>query len=332
MADPNACDPCCDPVQTAYDVLTTRVAVLQLLCSINTAVSGGGGVASNVNVADIAGTATAVNNGTSSAGTIRVTVASDSTGQIKLAAGSALIGTVAIDQTTDGTTNAVHLKAGTAIAGKFGIDQTTDGTTNAVHLVAGTAIAGKVGIDQTTPGTTNAVSIAQLGSTTVATSNGGVSAGTLRVTLANDSTGIVSLTTSTASIGKLAANAGVNIGDVAPIATTTGGFTGSRVSGGLSTSVTAIKSSAQSKLGGYILFNPNSTNAFCQIFNIATAGAVTLGTTAPTISVGLPPFGGANLEMDVGVDYSAGIQVAATTTEAGLTALTTNITANFLFK
>lgn len=41
---------------------------------------------------------------------------------------------VAIDQTTQGTTNGMQLKAGTAIAGKFGIDQTTPGTTNGVVL------------------------------------------------------------------------------------------------------------------------------------------------------------------------------------------------------
>ena len=42
----------------------------------------------------------------------------------------------------------------------------------------------------------------------------GAAATAQRVTLANDSTGIVALTASTASIGKLAANSGVDIGDV----------------------------------------------------------------------------------------------------------------------
>ena len=51
-------------------------------------------------------------------------------------------------------------------------------------------------------------------STTVIASGNGVAAGALRVTLASDGTGIVALTTSTASIGKLAANSGVDIGDV----------------------------------------------------------------------------------------------------------------------
>lgn len=64
--------------------------------------------------------------------------------------------TARIDQVTENA-NKVVLAVGSAIIGKVGIDQTTDGTTNAVHLVAGTALAGKFGIDQTTPGTTNGV-------------------------------------------------------------------------------------------------------------------------------------------------------------------------------
>ncbi len=132
--------------------------------------------------------------------------------------------------------------------------------------------------------------------------------------------------------GKLWVNASVSGGTTSLAAASTGGYSASRVSGGLSTVVTTVQASLQSKLGGYILGNPNSTNAYVQIFNVATSGAVTLGTTVPKVSVFLPPFGGANIEMSVGIDFSAGIQVAATTTEAGLTALTTNITANFLFK
>jgi len=58
-------------------------------------------------------------------------------------------------------------------------------------LPAGTAVIGKVGIDQTTPGTTNAVALSTLGTTAVSVSNGTVDAGTLRVTLASNSTGAV---------------------------------------------------------------------------------------------------------------------------------------------
>jgi hypothetical protein len=58
-------------------------------------------------------------------------------------------------------------------------------------LVAGAAIIGKVGIDQTTPGTTNKVSIGTDGTVTINTLPAGTNA-----------------------IGKLAANSGVDIGDV----------------------------------------------------------------------------------------------------------------------
>ena len=47
-------------------------------------------------------------------------------------------------------------------------------------LVTGSALIGKVGIDQTTVGTTNAISLAQIGSSTVATGNGITGAGVQR--------------------------------------------------------------------------------------------------------------------------------------------------------
>lgn len=55
-------------------------------------------------------------------------------------------------------------------------------------LTAGTALIGKVGLDQTTPGTTNAVAISTLNATAVATGNGVVGTGVLRVAVASDNT------------------------------------------------------------------------------------------------------------------------------------------------
>ena len=100
-----------------------------------------------VDNAKVAGAAMAVNNGAASAGTQRVTIASDSTGQVALAAGTAAIG---------------HLGAGAAVIGAVTTDLTTPGTTNKVSigtdgtvaigtaLPAGTALVGKIGIDQAT--------------------------------------------------------------------------------------------------------------------------------------------------------------------------------------
>lgn len=62
-----------------------------------------------VNEAQIAGTTTSVGNGTTDNGTARVTLSSDSTGQVKLATGANIAGKVGIDQTTDVTTNGVEI-------------------------------------------------------------------------------------------------------------------------------------------------------------------------------------------------------------------------------
>jgi len=88
-----------------------------------------------------------------------------------LAAGSAIIGKVGIDQTTPGTTNGTSLAfiGGSAVAAGSGaagaaaarVTVATDSATVAgsASLPTGSNIVGKVGIDQTTPGTTNAVQI-----------------------------------------------------------------------------------------------------------------------------------------------------------------------------
>lgn len=151
------------------------------------------------------------------AGDVVVNINSGQT--VGLVAGSAIVGTVRIDQTTPGTTNGVQfsgsLPAGTNVIGKTGIDQTTPGTTNGVQVIAalpvGANVVGKVGIDQTTPGTTNAVQVigalpvlsagtnvigaltanqstntAQVGGVAVAVGSGASNAGTQRMILSTD--------------------------------------------------------------------------------------------------------------------------------------------------
>ena len=106
----------------------------------------------------------------------RVTLANDSTGVI------ATVTTVTTVGAVTAITNA--LPAGTALLGKVGVDQTTPGTTNAVAVISGQAgIAGGTGVDGAT---------------------------VPRVTLATN----VGLPAGTNAIGKLAANSGVDIGDV----------------------------------------------------------------------------------------------------------------------
>jgi hypothetical protein len=120
-------------------------------------------------------TAASTGNGVSGSGTLRVSVASDSTGQIKL---------------TDGTTTAAVKAASTAAV-----------ATDPAVVVA------------ISPNNTVPTDLALVAGATTQTGNG-TAAGSLRVSLASDSTGQVTLAAGTNGIGKLTANSGVVIGDV----------------------------------------------------------------------------------------------------------------------
>lgn len=106
-------------------------------------------------------------------------------GTVTVAAGSAIIGKVSIDQTTPGTTNGVQVNAALpAGTNKIGALTTVDtvtavttvstvSTVSAVTAItnalpAGSNIIGNVRIDQTTPGTTNGVVVNSTTTTTAA--------------------------------------------------------------------------------------------------------------------------------------------------------------------
>ena len=44
-------------------------------------------------------------------------------------------------------------------------------------------------------------------------------------------------------------------------------------------------------ISGYNLSNPNSALVYVQMFDAASAGSVTLGTTTPVASLAIPPYG-----------------------------------------
>jgi hypothetical protein len=92
----------------------------------------------------------------------------------------------------------------------------------------------------------------------------------------------------------------------------------------------AIKASA-GKLGGWYIYNPNSSPAYVVIYNVAS-GSVTVGTTAAKMILAIPATSAANLEMANGVTFDTAISAAATTTATGNTAPTTALEANFLYK
>lgn len=108
-----------------------------------------------------------------------------------------------------------------------------------------------------------------------------------------------------------------------------------KLENGLSNSVMTVKGSA-GELGAYHCLNQSGAVAYVQVFDAATSGAVTLGSTIPVWSFGLPASsslpGGGNLEWSNGVHFASGIQVAATTTATGSTAPATAVDCNFAYK
>jgi hypothetical protein len=107
---------------------------------------------------------------------------------------------------------------------------------------------------------------------------------------------------------------------------TSGGL--SIVTGSVGGTATAIKASA-GQLYGYHLFNTTAAVAYVQIFNVA-AGSVTLGTTTPTISIGIPASGGVTVNFDKGIAFGTAISFACTTTRTGSTGATCDV--NFFYK
>ena len=85
-----------------------------------------------------------------------------------------------------------------------------------------------------------------------------------------------------------------------------------------------IKASA-GQMYGYYVYNPNSSATFVHFYNVAAA-SVTVGTTAPLMSITIPATSAANLALPYGIAFSnAGWSAAATTTAGGNTAPSTGL-------
>ena len=189
-----------------------------------------GSLASNqsVNVAQVNGVATTTGNGVSGTGVQRVTLASDSTGQVALAAGSATIGALTANQSTNtAQINGVAPTMGNGISGT-GVQRVTlaSDSTGQVTLAAGAATIGALTANQS-------VNAAQINGVAPLMGNGITGTGSQRVTVASDNTAFAvnaTLQTGANTIGALTANQSVNVAQVAGTATSTGvGATGAGV-------------------------------------------------------------------------------------------------------
>ena len=97
----------------------------------------------------------------------------------------------------------------------------------------------------------------------------------------------------------------------------------------LSTTVQSVKSSA-GRLYGWYIYNPNGSVEYVQIFNVAS-GSVTLGSTTPTLSLGIAPnMSGSARDIFPGL-FATAISCAATTTPTGNTAPGTGLVVNLFY-
>jgi hypothetical protein len=96
------------------------------------------------------------------------------------------------------------------------------------------------------------------------------------------------------------------------------------------TGLTSV-TSGQTKLGTVYCFNSGGAVAYIQLFDANSPSAVTLGTTKPKLSLGIPTLQASGVDQSsVGVAFQNGLVVASTTTATGSTtsAQDCNVTTN----
>lgn len=97
----------------------------------------------------------------------------------------------------------------------------------------------------------------------------------------------------------------------------------------ITNTVTQVKSSL-GQVYGWHIFNPNAATVYVQFFNTAN-GSVTLGTTTPVISIGIPASGAIQAVWPIGLGFNTAINVAVTTTRAGSTAPASSVDLNIFY-
>ena len=80
----------------------------------------------------------------------------------------------------------------------------------------------------------------------------------------------------------------------------------------------------------YYIYNNNSSACYLQVFDAGT-GSVTLGNTAPTLSLGIPALGGANSSVPVVIPFTTAVSIAATTTRSGSSQCANGLDVNVVY-
>lgn len=299
----------------------------------------------SVNVAQINGVTTTMGNGVAGTGVQRVTLASDSTGQVTLAAGANTIGALTANQSVNvAQINGVATTMGNGVSGT-GVQRVTlaSDSTGQVAIASGT-----VTTVSTLTNITNWGNIVD---------NAAFTDGTTRVSMSGfifDEVAGTALTENDAAAARIdskralvcgiedgttrgqraAVDASGNLA-VSNKATATGGATIQKVLSAASTNATSVKASAGNILG-IALMNTNAAVRYLHLYN--KASAPTVGTDVPVATFAIPgnaAGAGFTLPCDIGAAFATGIAYALTTgaadTDTGAVALN-EITGWILYK
>ena len=251
----------------------------------------------------------------------------------KLCTSAVLSGNVTASNPSVGATGSSVPGNATAVGfSNSGGNLTIPSSTNPLPV---TTIAGSVANTtlqtQTDTVMVGGVNLKEVNAVTTLTGAGASGTGAQRETVSQDTTTIAGSAPGTAGTASANVVTVQGVASMTPVQIsaslgTASGWT-PKLLNALSTTVVSIKSSA-GQLGMLQCYNPNSTQAYIQIFNIAS-GSVSLGSSTPLQSIPIGPTntGGFTLSL-VGLQFSTAISVAATTTATGSSAPSTAIDCN----
>lgn len=293
---------------------------------------------SSVNVAQINGVTTLMGAGNTGTGSQRVTIASDQAAvATKAASGSYASGCFASGSMASGAFAAGSIASGAAVSGALAdgalvtLGAKADAKSTATDTTAVTAmqVLKQISASVQAPpsqAVTNAGTFAvqaTLGAETTKV------IGTVNIAAAQTIAAVTAITNAlpagTNAIGKLAANSGVDIGDVDILSIAAGDNNIGNVdivtlpgsselifrSIDLDETEEEVKATAALLYGWYI-FNAAAATQYVKLYN-ATAANVTVGTTTPVMTIPIPAGAAANVEFTNGIAFATALTAAATT-------------------
>lgn len=285
----------------------------------------------SVNVSQINGVTTTMGNGASGTGVQRVTIANDSTGIVSLTTGAATIGALTANQSVNNAQiNGVTplMGNGTTGTGSQRVTIASDNTAFSVNANAGTNLNTSALATESGGNLATIASAVHTEDVASANADKGIAVMAIRDDTLNSTSGTegdyeLLHTTADGALWVTQAPSTSNGWTVAMMSSADG-------STALTNTAQAIKASAGT-LGGWHIYNPNTSAAYIPIYNTAF-GSVTVGTTNPQMLLTIPALSADVQEFSNGINFATAMSASAVTTGGGNGALTIALEVNWFYK